>query len=213
MRRTKRLRKLRLALKGRLYRLEKRLTSVASSASIPVRDSAVAYVAIEALNAWALFSRSFYLSCAMGARTEKNVKISIAGTTTDYIGHAIIQYKRGAKPNAAGVWHRRDEPAWHDPNVLMTICKSLGCSNQIQIDSSFSLQQTVFRDLPVCRNFFAHRNESTSLAARNIAPRYTLPTYLSPAELLLSVSPGASTSLMLGWIDEMNVTAEFVCDA
>jgi hypothetical protein len=94
----------------------------------------------------------------------------------------------------------------------MTICKSLGCSNQIQIDASFSLQQNVFKDLPVCRNFFAHRNESTSLAARNIAPRYALPTYLSPAELLLSVSPGASTSLMLGWIDEMNVTAEFICD-
>jgi hypothetical protein len=102
MRRTKRLRKLRLALKGRLYRLEKRLTSVASSASIPERDSAVAYVAIEALNAWALFSRSFYLSCAMGARTEKNIKISVTGTTIDYIGHAIIQYKKGRNPMPPG---------------------------------------------------------------------------------------------------------------
>lgn len=212
MRRTKRLRKLRLALNGRLYRLEKRLRSIASSARIPERDSAVAYVAIEALNAWALFSRSFYLSCALRARTEKNSKISITATATDHIGVAISQYKKWARPNAAGVWHRRDEPAWHDPNVLMTVCKSLGCSNQAQIDASFSLQQNVFNDLPVCRNFFAHRNESTCQAARNIAPRYALPTYLTPAELLLSVSPGASTSLMLGWIDEINVTAEFICE-
>jgi hypothetical protein len=99
------------------------LKSVVSSASIPERDSAVAYVAIEALNAWALFSRSFYLSCALGARTENNHRISITAATTDHIGLAISHYKKWAKPNAAGVWHRRDEPAWHDPNVLMTVCK------------------------------------------------------------------------------------------
>jgi hypothetical protein len=203
-----------MALKWRLYRLENRLKSVSTTTARPERDMAVAYVAMEALNAWAMFSRSFYLSCALGTVTERDRKVAItAAPTADHMGMAITQFKKSAKPNSAGQWHRRDEPAWHDPNVLMTVCKNLGCSIQTQLVSSFTLQQSVFNDLPVCRNFFAHRNESSSRAARNIAPRYTLPTYLSPCDLLLSVSPGSSTSVLLSWMDEMNITAEFICKA
>lgn len=203
-----------MALKWRLYRLEKRLQSVTAATNRPDRDMVVAYVATEALNAWNMFSRSFYLSCALGTVTEKNNKVTItAAPGADHMGMAITQFKKSAKPNSAGQWHRRDEPAWHDPNVLMTVCNNVGCSIQTQLVASFTLQQNVFMDLPVCRNFFAHRNESSSRAARNIAPRYTLPTYLAPCDLLLSVSPGASASVILEWIDEMNITAEFICKA
>ena len=212
MHRTRELLKLRKAFAKRLARLERRLALAAANTNKPERDFAVAYVTIETLNAWSLFSRSFYLSCAIGALTQRGRRVNITAATTDFIGHAVVQYKRWATPNAAGIWHRRDEPAWHDPNVLMQLCQSLGCSIQTEIEAAFSLRQRVFNDLPVCRNFFAHRNESTSLAARNIAPRYVLPTFLSPSELLLSIGPGTATSMILGWIDELNVTAEFLCD-
>lgn len=171
----------------------------------------VAYVAIEALNAWALFSRSFYFSCVLGAKTERGKQITLAANTSDPLGAAITCVNKWAKPNASGVWHRRDEPAWHDPNVLMKVCGNLGCSIQSQIGEAFSLNQNVFNDLPVFRNFFAHRNGQSSQAARNIAPRYTLPTYLTPTELLLKVSPGATDSLMIEWLAEINITAEFLC--
>jgi hypothetical protein len=213
MQRTKRLRKLRMALKWRLYRLEKRLKGLSPTSDRPEREIVVSYVAIEALNAWAMFSRSFYLSLALNVVTERNKKITLTTPAADHLGEAIKYYKRYAAPNSAGVWHRRDEPAWHDPNVLMTVCQNRGCSIQTQLVASFSLAQNVFKDLPVCRNFFAHRNESSSQAARNIAPRYTLPTFLSPCDLLLSASPGTSVSVMLAWMDEMNVTAEFICKA
>jgi len=212
MHRTKRLGKLRRTLKKRLHRLEQRLTSIAPTTSTPDRDIVVAYVAIEALNAWAQFSRSFYLSCAIGAVTERNrIITTTAPLTADHLGLAVAQYKKSAKPNAAGAWHRRDEPAWHDPNVLMTVCSNLGCSIQVAIQAAFSLQQNVFNDLPVCRNFFAHRNEATSRAATNMAPRYALPTSLPPCDFLLAASPGNSTSVMLQWLDELNITAEFIC--
>jgi hypothetical protein len=173
----------------------------------------VAYVAIEALNAWALFSRSFYLSCAIGAKTERGKYVKINTSVTDPLGLAITTFRRSATPNSAGVWHRRDEPAWHDPNVLLSACANLGCSIQAEISASFSLQQNVFNDPPVLRNFFAHRNEGTSRAARFLAPRYTLPSTLSPAELLMAASPGAATSIILAWLDEMNITAQFMCEA
>jgi hypothetical protein len=212
MRRARSLRKLRLTLKGRLLRLEQRLKNASAASNKSDRDIAVAYVAIEALNAWAMFSRSFYLSCALGARTERRHGITISvSNSADHLGLAITKYKKLAKPSTGGMWHRRDEPAWHDPNVLMTVCSNLGCSIQTTIEASFSLQQTVFRDLPVFRNFFAHRNQGTSKAARDIAPRYTLPSSLTPTEILVSVSPGSSTSVLLAWLDEIAITAEFMC--
>jgi hypothetical protein len=173
----------------------------------------VAYVAIEALNAWTLFSRSFYLSCAIGAKTERGQYIKINTAITDPLGLAITTFRKSATPNNAGVWHRRDEPAWHDPNVLLTACGNLSCSIQPEITASFSLQQNVFNDLPVLRNFFAHRNEGTSKAARYLAPRYTLPSTLSPSEFLLAASPGKATSIVIAWLDEMNITAQFMCEA
>src|SRR6266851_1216258 len=175
MRRCKRLRRLRATLNRRISRLERRIKTVAANSAHKDRDVVVAYVAIEALNAWTLFSRSFYLSCALGARTERKRMVTYTLSTTDPLGAAIMCTNSRARPNALGVWHRRDEPTWHDPNILMRVCGNLGCSIQVQIGQAFSLSQNVFNDLPVFRNFFAHRNGQTSQAAKNIAPRYTLP--------------------------------------
>jgi hypothetical protein len=211
MHRAKSLRTLRAALRRRLNRLEQRLKATASMNNSD-RDMTVAYVAIEALNAWSLFARSFYLSCAIGAKTERKKYITLtAPPTTDHLGVAITHYKKNATPNTAGQWHRRDEPAWHDPNVVMTVCANVGCSIQAGIEASFSLKQNVFNDLPVFRNFFAHRNEGTSRAASNITVRYALPSSLPPSEALLAVSPGTATPIMLDWLDELNITAEFIC--
>jgi hypothetical protein len=211
VRRCKSLRRLRKTLSQRISRLEKRLRSVAANNADKHRDVVVAYVAIEALNAWALFSRSFYLSCALGAKTERRRPVTLTATTADPLGAAITCCNSRARPNAAGMWHRRDEPAWHDPNILMRVCGNVGCSIQSQIGQAFSLNQNVFNDLPVFRNFFAHRNGQTSQAARNIAPRYTLPSKLSPTDLLLAVSPGATEPVMIEWLTEITITAEFLC--
>jgi hypothetical protein len=172
----------------------------------------VAHVAIEALNAWALFSRSYYLSCTLGAMTERKKYVTTT-PTSDPLGAAITCINSWARPSALGRWHRRHEPAWHDPNVLMRVCLNVGCSIHVEIGQAFSLRQNVFNDLPVFRNFFAHRNGDTSQAARNIAARYTLPSHLSPTDLLLSVSPGATETVIVDWLSEMLITAEFLCKA
>lgn len=212
MRRCKRLRRLRKTLTQRLSRLERRIKTVTDGGSQRDRDLVVAYVAIEALNAWALFSRSFYLSCALGAETERKRFITTAAMG-EPLGAAITCINSRARPTAAGGWHRRDEPAWHDPNVLMRACRNVNCSIQTEIGQAFSLSQTVFSDLPVFRNFFAHRNGQTSQAARNLAPRYMLPTRLSPAEFLLSISPGSTETVIVDWLVEMGITAKFLCKA
>jgi hypothetical protein len=107
MRRCKRLRRLRKTLNRRVARLERRIRVIAGVAGHKDRDMIVAHVAIEALNAWTVFSRSYYLSCALGALTERKKYVTIA-PTGDPIGAAITCINRWARPTAAGAWHRRD---------------------------------------------------------------------------------------------------------
>jgi hypothetical protein len=213
MNRRKYLPKLHRALSARLYRLEERL---ARCSRLPPhdRDPIVSYVAIEALNAWSQFSKAFYLSCMLNARTEAKVKVSVTPigiSMNDAIGRAILLYKGYATPNSAGVWARRDEPPWHDPNVLLRVCHNAGCSIQAQIQAALSMRQQVFLDLPVFRNFYGHRNQMSCRAAQNLGPKYLLPSSERPSELLTRRRPTVGTPLLEEWLSELRITAEFLC--
>jgi hypothetical protein len=213
MTRAKTLRKLRRAFLKRLTRLDQKIAQVKALA-LPEQDPVLAYVAIESLNAWATFSRSYYLSCIIHAKTKRNIRIQVtpANMMLDQaLGMAIQLFKPYSTPKSDGSWHRRDEPAWHDPNVLMRACNNVSCSQQNKIEAAFSLGQRVFLYLPVFRNFFAHRNQSSCRAAQSIAPRYSLPTSLAPTQLLLRSRPQAQVSIIVEWLDELKVTADFMC--
>ncbi len=213
MNRCQSLYKLRTTFDARLDRLERRL-SVTASLPAHERDPLVAYVSVEALNAWSQFSKAFYLSCALNARTESKAKVQTTPpglSMDDAIGRAILLYKPRSMPNSLGQWQRRDEPTWHDPAVLMRVCLNINCSLHSQMQAAFSSGQQVFADLPVFRNFYGHRNRLSSAAAQNLSPRYLLPSNLRPSEILLKAGPRASTSVLIEWLAEMKFTAEFLC--
>jgi hypothetical protein len=71
---------------------------------------------------------------------------------------------------------------------------------------------TVFRDLPVFRNFFAHRNAATAAATANIASSYGIPSSLSTASILLTNPYGRFQPLLFEWMDELLFTAEYMCE-
>jgi hypothetical protein len=204
---------LRAAFSGRLSRLERRFAA-SSGHAIFDRDPVISYVTIEALNSWAQFSKAFYLSCSISARTEANISILVSPTglsENDAIGRAITIFKPYAAPAATGMWARRDEPTWHDPNVLLKVCGDINCSLYAHMQNAFSMGQNVFIDLPVLRNFYGHRNRASEKAAQNVGPKHLLPSSLRPSELLAQIPPRASSPLLLEFIAEMRITAEFLC--
>ena len=118
----------------------------------------VALVAIEAVNLWASFCRSYYLSCMFSARAIGGSKIHARQGATalhDALGLAIRHWRPSANPSADGSWRRRDEPAWHDPDQLLPVCQAQGFSNLDDLRAAFSTGDRTFKDLPVFRNFFA----------------------------------------------------------
>jgi hypothetical protein len=178
------------------------------------REAYMAYVVLEVISTWSNFMRALYLSLVLSPRTAMGVRISIsvvARTYDDALGHIIPHYRPRARPLPTGSWHRRDEPAWHDPNVFLNGCMHLGCSHVNHFGAAFSAGSAAFLHLPVFRNYYAHRNDQTLGAAMSIAPGYGIAWASSPTEALLSFPLAWVQPLLVQWLDDVDFTVEYLC--
>lgn len=171
-------------------------------------------IAIDALNTWANFSRSYYLSCRVGAYLENHGSVSCVTPFTsfnDCIGDAVTLYRPSARPNARGEWHRRDEPTWHDTSVLLNCCTAVAMSNSTIVAAALSIGTRVFIDLPVLRNYCAHKNWKTADAARAVAPIYGISGTLEPVLILQKVPLNSYDPLLKLWLYEIEVVVNLLC--
>ena len=176
----------------------------------------IGQVTIDLLNAWANFSRSYYLSCVLRPKRERGGRViatAFSGSGfTDAITVAMGRHRPKRQQLPGGGWSRRDEPPWHHTAVLLTSCADLGCSNLGQIQASVSTGTAVFNHLPTFRHFFAHRNDFTVSSARSVAASYSIPSAgQHPSEILRSPPYGRPSPLLLEWIDDLQVTIELMC--
>lgn len=179
------------------------------------RESRLTYAVVNLLNAWSNFVRAFYLSCVFGTRTKSVVKVCSVNPFPDLntaIGFAIKQFSPHASPNVAGIWHRRNEPPWHDPNTLLRLATSLNFQNQGKIQAALSLNVRVFLDLPVVRNFYAHRNQGTLEAAQRVASQYGIPSNYRASQFLFTNPLKRPQPVVFEWIDELQISADYLCD-
>jgi hypothetical protein len=213
MRASRKLRNLSISCSARLRRLEARMAGISASSAGTSAEIMTSNVAIEALTSWANFSRAYYLSCFLVPKTESKLSVSITPVfpIVDALGFAIQIWKPRAAPNTAGIWSRRDEPTWHDPNTLLRLLTQIRSSSLADVQAALSLQYTVFRDLPVCRNFFAHRNRETEKAAMDVALKYGIAGSPRPAKMLLSFPYGGTEPLLLKWLHEIEFTVQYIC--
>jgi hypothetical protein len=178
----------------------------------------VSYVAIELLNVWGSFCRSYFLSCTLRPRRVNGGRVTLANPVRsfdDAITLSITRHKPQLlrRPRALGAsWHRRDEPAWHDPVVLRTGCADLGCSHAADVQAALSLPTRAFIDLPVFRNFFGHRNGQTAEAARQAARFYAIRPSLHPTLILCQPPARRPYPLLVDWIDDISAIVALLCD-
>ena len=112
----------------------------------------------------------------------------------------------------SGIWSRREEPPWHDSNVLLTLAADLAVSNLAQVQAAFSSGTRATTDLIVFRNYFAHRNRSSLVAATSLANGNGVSTSGTAAQMLLRTPVGRNHSLLEEWISDLEFIAEFVCE-
>jgi len=172
------------------------------------------YAIVNILNNWSQFIRAFYFSCVFGTYRRSSLRVqspTVFANMEAALGFAIQAFRPHATPNVFGQWHRRDEPPWHDPNTLMQLAQLLAFQNQADIATAFSLQLRVFADLPIIRNFYAHRNLGTQTAAQAVALNYGIPTFHRATQMVLSNPVLRPQPLIFEWIDELRITADFLC--
>lgn len=171
------------------------------------------YAVIQLTNTWSSFVKNYYLSCVLTTKSRTGVRISssVSNDINHSLGLLIIRYKRSATPKADGSWHRRDEPTWHDYNVLLTGASLLNFSNLSDVNSAFSSRNRVFNDLTVFRNFFAHKNEGTESAARQLALQYGISSLLRPSQILMLRANRRPQEVIFDWIDDLVFTANYLC--
>jgi hypothetical protein len=186
------------------------------SASTPddVRKKVVGTITIDALNVWANFSRAYYLSCCLGARSPSNGRITTRIRFTgieDAIVHATLRCNPRSRPVLGRVVNRRDEPKWHVLSSLLNSCDQVGVSNYTLITASVSIPSRVFQDLLVFRNYFAHKNRGTEAAAIRLAPFLAVSGNLSPYEILVQRPVGRSAPQLKIWIGELDAVVQALC--
>jgi hypothetical protein len=180
-----------------------------------VARQTLAVCTIELLNLWSNFARSYFLSCVLRPKRVKRGRITHGNRAVVTFQDAVRTATRLHKPSkvpSVGPVSRRDEPTWHDPHVFLTSCSALSCSHGTDIAAAFSAGTRVLIDLPIVRNFFAHRNETSASAALAVAASYAIPGRPHPIDILTLAPAGRPFPLLIEWIDDVRVLVELLCE-
>ncbi len=199
------------AARRRLGRLEALLVKCQMPpASGQERD--IALCLIEAQSTWSQFVRHFFVSCVLGARriggTRTGVTVAGLHTTEDVIKWASAVIKPATKGKKA--LGPLDEPPWHLGWVLPRLAQKVGLSNEPQIISGFAIPARALDDLPIARNFFAHRSHVTAADLQAIAPRYGLTGSIRAGVLPGYPDPRRPYSIAAGWVAELRAVVRHV---
>lgn len=201
---------------GSLERFSRDLGSVSAAASSHETEVRVGYIAINLLNCWSNFIRTYYISCASGALSPSGAIISSdlttgAATFNDLLGRAITHFNSKAVPKIDGSWDSRYEPTWHDSATIIALAKEFNFTNLADITAAFTFGYTAHRNLVVFRNYYGHKNANTARKAQNLAPYYSIPSNLKPTNILLSPPPSTAGSLLEVWRTEFSDTIGYLC--
>jgi hypothetical protein len=189
-----------------------RLIPLIRSSTRPVSaeaDRAVAYVTIEAVNAWTAFSRAFFVSSALRAYTAQGTRVTTTLGGMNTVADAILVATRRLNGRFRGSkvkWS--DEPKWYVATNLITLIQHVGASNEKAVVGAFGYRTRAFDYLPTLRNFFAHRNGSTCSKCAALAARIPIPHSQRPADILLHRDLAKPMNVLTEWITDMTNVAE-----
>ena len=168
------------------------------------RAAEISFLVIDIHNAVATFMRSYCLSSLTGAYMEDGTRV-IGGTVIGGHRSALTFAVRTERPRYTGVgpWEHREEPTWHDPNVIVRILNTAGCSNAIGVNAALSIGSRAIEHLTTARNFLAHRNETTARKLRGLSVAYGLAQPRDPLSVVFGVGHGRPQRIFEDWLDDI----------
>ncbi len=188
-----------------------------STADPEARRRRVPLLMIDGINQWSNFARSFFLSSALGCRSQGGRWIVGGGLPTARQREVIVAAIHAAAPRnvvqlpPAGPIDRRLEPTWSDPNVLIQAGQAIGLTNQQDIINAFSPFPGFIVDWLCVRNFYAHRNADAYESARTVLTRHGVVFGSDVSEWMLRAGLAGYRPLLVDWCLEMELRCEYLC--
>lgn len=118
-----------------------------------------------------------------------------------------VRYQRLGSPQTVD---RREEHKFRNPREVRNVLASLGGNNLPEFDAALALNTTLFSDIAVLRNFYAHRNRDTWRKVSNhFATQRGFPRFRKAADLLSYQRPGAAGSMLNEWLIDAELFFDF----
>lgn len=173
----------------------------------------MSHAVIGLLNLLSNFNKAFYLSCArspIGRSKSRHITPAPYVDDNSSLGIIILKYKPNASRRSDGSWSKRDEPSRYEIEHLEYGLISINSPkiNDLYIVQGMNLG--IHKDLPVFRNYYAHKNAKTQRSARLILPQYLIPD-MHPTKALTQVPRTRSIPLILDWLDDFDITVCTLC--
>lgn len=175
-----------------------------------------AHVIIELDNLLIATFREFLVSSNFGARglSGRWASTSIPPFPSDAHLSAqalsiinVVKYERMGSPPMVD---RRDEHKFRNPREVRTVLASLGGNNLPELDTALSINTTLFSDIAVLRNFYAHRNRDTWRRTSNyFTQQRAFPRFKRAADLLSYQRPSASVGVLEEWLSDAELFFDF----
>lgn len=194
----------------RLLRLRSILRDSYSLLQHDAALAAAAFVSIDGLNLWSEFARSYLRFALRHDETRSGVPITTGFPRGTTLEQALVQIPSVLRRPPGATLTRLHEPAWHSRRSYLKTARLAGLSTLAQVEAALALPLRFTEDLPVARNFFAHKNSETAEKVRNLARRYSMARVKHPCDLVLGVAPGRPVVVLEDWLAEIEMVIEIM---
>jgi len=117
-----------------------------------------------------------------------------------------VKYRRLGSPL---VVDRRDEHKFRSPREVRTVLASLGGNNLSELDTALAVNTTLFSDIVVLRNFYAHRNRDTWRKTSDYFTRQRAYPRFKRAADLLSYRLPSGVRVLEEWLGDAELFFDF----
>jgi hypothetical protein len=175
-----------------------------------------AHVVIELDNLIISTFREFLVSSNFGARGLSGRWTSTVVPPFPSDAHlsaralSIINSVKYGRMGSPPIVDRRDEHKFRNPREVRAVLASLGGNNLPELDTALALNTTLFSDIAVLRNFYAHRNRDTWRKASDyFTQQRAYPHFRRAADLLIYQRPSSGVSLIEEWLGDAELFFDF----
>lgn len=169
------------------------------------QDRLLVFMAIELLNLWQSFCRTYVLYSGVGLKSISSGRWSaslpnVSLSNKEEVRLLLLSLHGKASKSPTNPMH---EPTWRDLTILKQCCQSLNTGAIQSVNLAIGLPGSFRRELHHARNFAAHKGEDTRGKLNNVSLQRGLVAGNCLRSLMMAPASSGYGTVTLEWITEI----------